>query len=49
MLIGIIGVVVESISGPEIFGFNSDMSKTGTSKHVNSGGAACFSQLISHH
>ena len=48
MFIGIIGVVVESISGPEI-GFNSDMSKTGTSKHVNSGGAACFSQLISHH
>ena len=49
MFIGIIlGVVDESISGPEI-GFNSDMSKTGTSKHVNSGGAACFSQLISHH
>ena len=48
MFIGIIGVVVEAISGPEI-GFNSDMSKTGTSKQVNSGGAACFSQLITHH
>ena len=48
MFIGIIGVVVEAISGPEI-GFNSDMSKTGTSKQVNNGGAACFSQLMTHH